>query len=390
MSENDVRVFLGGDICPIGRMSGPFAKGEPGPIFGDVLDLIRTCDFALANLECPLVDGDPRPVPKSGPNLRAAPEVAATLRKSGFQAMGLANNHIMDFGPEGLEQTRSACAAANLDVFGAGPSLAEARRPLIVTLKGRRIAFLAVAEDEGCLATDRRPGANPVDPIWVVRTLAEFRGQFDHLVVLLHGGTEGYPYPAPWLREVSRFLVEQGADVVVCQHSHCVGSMEVHQGGTILYGQGNFIFDYADHGPLGNTGLGLVITFRLGQPTSVSLHPVTQVPGGNGIRLCADPEAQATLARLRAQSEVLADPERYSLAWQEFCSQRSASFLTRLFGLGRWLQRVNRWGWLFRHLTRSDLLRVHNVVSCESHRNALRTALDHLIDLKLPPSGGRG
>jgi poly-gamma-glutamate synthesis protein (capsule biosynthesis protein) len=390
MAEPDVRVFVGGDICPIGRMSAPFAQGGAESVFGDVLGLIRGCDFAVANLECPLVDGDPPPVPKSGPNLRAVPGVAETLRRSGFGAVGLANNHIMDFGAPGLDTTLAACGAAGLATFGAGASLAEARQPLIVTLKGLRVAFLALAEDEGCLATPGRPGASPADPIWVVRTLAEHRDRFDRLVVLLHGGTEGFQYPAPWLRETCRFLVEQGADVVVCQHSHCVGSLEVHQRGTILYGQGNFIFDYAGHGPLGSRGLGLVLTFRAGQPAEVALHPIEQVPGGNGVRLSSGPGAEATLALLRSQSEVLADPARYAQVWAAFCAERQAGFLTRLFGFGRWLQRLNRRGWLFRHLTRADLLRIHNLVSCESHRDALRTSLDGMIDRADPPEGGRG
>jgi len=390
MDETGIRIFVGGDICPIGRMEAPFAQREGETVFGDVLGLIKSCDFAVANLECPLVDGDAPPVPKSGPNLRSVPGAAETLRRSGFGAVGLANNHIMDFGLPGLGSTLAACAAAGLSTFGAGASLTEARPPLIVDLKGLRVAFLALAEDEGCLATPGRPGASPADPIWVVRTLAEHRGRFDRLVVLLHGGTEGFQYPAPWLRETCRFLVEQGADVVVCQHSHCVGSMEAHRGGTILYGQGNFIFDYAGHGPLGSRGLGLVLTFRSGRPAEVDLHPLEQVPGGNGVRLSSGPEGETTLALLRAQSEVLADPARCAQVWKDWCEQRRAGFLTRLFGFGRWLQRLNRGGWLFRHLTRADLLRIHNLVSCESHRDALRASLDGMIDRADPPEGGRG
>lgn len=390
MGEPEIRIFVGGDICPIGRMDAPFAAGQGEPIFGDVLGLVRSCDFAVANLECPLVDGHPVPVAKSGPNLRSVTGAAETLRRSGFGAVGLANNHIMDFGAPGLESTLAACAAAGLSTFGAGASLAEARRPLIVELKGLRVAFLALAEDEGCLAAASRPGASPVDPIWVVRTLAEHRGRFDRLVVLLHGGTEGFQYPAPWLRETCRFLVEQGADVVVCQHSHCVGSMEVHQGATILYGQGNFIFDYAGHGPLGSRGLGLVLAFRPGQPAEVALHPIEQVPGGSGVRRSSGASAEATLALLREQSKVLADPARYGQVWRSYCVERRAGFLTRLFGFGRWLQRLNRRGWLFRHLTRADLMRIHNLVSCESHREALRTSLDGMIDPADPWEGGRG
>ena len=382
MAEGSARVFIGGDICPIGRMSEPFGSGASEAVFGDVLPLIQGCDFAVANLECPLGGPDLEPVAKSGPNLRGPLGAAATLRRAGLGAVGIANNHIMDFGQGGLERTVAACAAAGLGTFGAGTRLAEAREPFIAQVNGARVAFLAIAEDERCLASASGPGANPADPIWVVRTLAEHRGRFDRLVVLMHGGNEGFPYPAPWLRELCRFLVEQGADAVVCQHSHCVGSMERHGNGAILYGQGNFIFDYADHGALGGQGLGIVLAFEEGRPVEVALHPIEQVPGGKGIRLSTAPEA--VLDRLRAQSEVLADPVRYGRAWAAFCEERRAGFLTRMFGFGKWLQRLNRREWMFRHLGRPDLLRLYNLVSCESHRGALRTALDGMIERQAP------
>lgn len=389
MTDGAVRIFVGGDVCPIGRMAAPFDQGACDQVFGDLLELIRSCDFAVANLECPLGDGSLRPVPKSGPNLRAPANSALTLRQSGFSAVGLANNHILDFGAEGLASTLTACASAGLITFGAGPSLSESRQPLIVPLGGLRVAFLAVAEDERCLATPTRAGANPADPIWVVRTLAEYRGQFDRLVILFHGGSEGFEYPAPWLRETGRFLVEQGADAVICQHSHCVGSMELYQGGMILYGQGNFIFDYPGHGALGSQGLGLVLTFRVGQPVDISFHPLKQLPDGSGVRLSPESETQALLETLRLQSEILADPERYSQVWSSYCDQRREGFLTRLFGLGTWLQRLNRWGWLFHRLSQADLLRIQNLVTCESHRNALRTSLDNLIDARSVSEGGQ-
>ncbi len=390
MADACVRVFVGGDICPIGRMADAFASGACDQAFGDVLALIRGCDFAVANLECPLGDSDLRPIAKSGPNLRGPAGAAETLRRSGFGAVGLANNHIMDFGKAGLESTRAACAAAGLGTFGAGADVQEARKLHIVTLKGIRIAFLAIAEDERCLATATQAGANPVDPIWVVRTLTEHRGQFDRLIVLLHGGNEGFAYPSPWLREQCRFLVEQGADVVVCQHSHCVGSLETHQGGTILYGQGNFIFDYADHGALGGQGLGMVVAFRPGEPAEVVFHPIEQAPGADGVRLCGKRDADAVLKRLDAQSEVLGDPERYAQVWGSYCEARQAGFLTRLFGFGTWLRRLNRREWMFRRLTQPELLRIYNLVSCESHRSALRASLDSLIDRRTPPQGGPG
>lgn len=375
----EATLFLAGDICPVGRMAAPFAAGDAEGVFSDLLPLIRGCDAAVANLECPLPDAADRPIAKAGPNLKAPQAAAATLRRAGFTALGLANNHTLDYGAAGLAATRAACAAAGLPTFGAGADLDEARRPLILDLKGVRVALLAVAEDERCLAAPGRAGSCPADPIWIVRTLAEHRGRYDRLVVMVHGGNEGFAYPSPWLRELCRFLAEQGADLVLCQHSHCVGAMERHAGGTILYGQGNFIFDYPSHGAKGAEGLGLVLRFPEAGPAEVALHPIEQVPGGNGIRLAAADRAEALLRSVEDQSEVLADPARLAEAWAGFAAPRLPGYLTKLFGLGRWLQRLNRGGWMFRHLGAGELLRIYNLLSCESNRSALREALDRAL-----------
>ena len=132
----------------------------------------------------------------------------------------------------------------------------------------------------------------------------------------------------------------------------------------------------------------MVLTFREGAPAEVALHPVEQVPGGKGIRLASEPEARDTLAVLAAQSQLLGDPERYAQAWASFCDQRRDGFLTHLWGFGKWLQRLNRNEWMFRHLTQADVLRIYNLISCESHRSALRASLDHLIERQVPPAGG--
>jgi poly-gamma-glutamate synthesis protein (capsule biosynthesis protein) len=121
----------------------------------------------------------------------------------------------------------------------------------------------------------------------------------------------------------------------------------------------------------------------------VGFHPLSQLADGSGVRLSPPTEAQALLETLKRQSEVLEDPERYAQAWSAYCDQRREGFLTKLFGLGIWLQRLNRWGWLFRRLSRGDLLRLQNLVGCESLRNALRTSLDNLIDARSDAERGQ-
>ena len=68
----------------------------------------------------------------------------------------------------------------------------------------------------------------------------------DYTIVLYHGGKEYYRYPSPNLQRVCRYMIEKGTDLVICQHSHCIGCEENYLSGKIVYGQGNFIFDCDD------------------------------------------------------------------------------------------------------------------------------------------------
>ena len=131
----------------------------------------------------------------------------------------------------------------HIPTVGVGRNLEEARRIWIQDLGGIRVGILAMAQHEFSIATSDSPGANPLDLIDFIRNVAAQRQNFDYLIVILHAGNEGYPYPSPRLMETCRFLVEQGAGAVICHHSHCAGCWEEYGGGYIAYGTGNFIYD---------------------------------------------------------------------------------------------------------------------------------------------------
>src|SRR5689334_3117795 len=121
------------------------AKGQSGPAvdgwgFSEVKPLFAGADLVLVNLECPFT-GRGEPIPKNF-NFRARPSTVSVLIDAGVRAVSLANNHLMDFGPDGVADTIATLDAAGIAHFGAGANLAEARRPAIVEVGGLKIAFL--------------------------------------------------------------------------------------------------------------------------------------------------------------------------------------------------------------------------------------------------------
>lgn len=368
------RILIGGDVCPINSYEALFRQGSQDEILGPFAALARRADLFVANLECPLI-GEPSPISKTGPVLGVPQAVARGLKAMGLHAVGLANNHIMDHGARGLASTLEACRAQGIATFGAGSGLEAASGPGIFEVRGLRIGLMAMAEREWSIATPGGPGANPLDLIDFVRRMRSFRASSDCLVVLLHAGSEGYQLPSPRLRKVCQFLVEEGAHVVTCQHSHCVGSWELYQGRPIVYGQGNFIFDYPAQGYHGREGTLISLEFREGGEIGCDLVPFTQGGDRPGLRAFA-PEAEASfLEALTAQSRELASDERLEACWEAYCQSRKLALLDEVLGHGRIFRRLNRHGALLDLRGKPYLRNLLSIVQNESFVETLDTVL---------------
>ena len=99
--KNQVKILVSGDFCPVGRSENLINNFALYETFGDLIPLIRESDISITNLECPLTNSE-NAIEKTGPSLKASLNVARFLKEAGFNLVTLANNHIMDYGVEGL------------------------------------------------------------------------------------------------------------------------------------------------------------------------------------------------------------------------------------------------------------------------------------------------
>jgi len=194
-----IKILIGGDTCPIGRNQSLFESGDAHALLNDLMPEFEQADLSIVNLECPLIREE-SPIEKVGPNLGVPEACVKGLKEMGIDIVGLANNHIMDHGAEGLRNTISVCRDARLGTVGAGENLSEAADIFIQNTNGIRIGVMALAEHEFSIATKNTPGANPLDLIEYVRSVRRHQDEYDYLIVLLHGGKEHYPYPSPVLQ----------------------------------------------------------------------------------------------------------------------------------------------------------------------------------------------
>ena len=367
-----MKIIIGADLVPTSSNIDLFSQGRKQELLGNELaDTLDQASFRIFNLEVPLADSD-TPILKQGPNFRAPTKCAKGLRAIGADLLTLANNHILDQGEQGLRSTIQALDDAGIGYVGAGMNLQKAEEPFFFEISGKRYGIYACAEHEFTIAGEDSPGANPFDSLDTPDRIMEVKSGCDYLIVLYHGGKEHYRYPSPNLQKSCRKLVEKGADLVVCQHSHCIGCKEEYQNGTIVYGQGNFLFDH-ENNEYWNTGLLVSIT----EDGIIEYIPLSK--NRRGVRLADRNEAEIILSEFQKRSDDIQREGFIQQQYQEFAAKSMGDYLLFLTGKRDNLvfKIANR---LSGHLVQKYIVKrygrrvrigLRNYIECEAHRELL-------------------
>ena len=370
-------IIIGADIVPVASNSRLFQEAKSDELIGKELQiLLDQADYRIFNLEVPLANSE-QPIKKHGPNLIASPACTEGLKALGVDLLTIANNHILDQGIQGLYSTIKTLTESGIFYVGAGSDLKEARKPFFFTVGKTHYGVYACAEHEFSIAEVDKPGANPFDPLESLDHVVQMREQCNYIIVLYHGGKEYYRYPSPYLQRVCRKMVEKGANLVICQHSHCVGCMEEYQQGTIVYGQGNFLFDGADN-EFWNTSL-LVEVNRDG---TVNYIPIKKQ--GYGVRLAANSEADEILKEFKSRSEELKTPGVVEARYDEYAQRNLRNYIGSVTG-----KKKNLIFRVFNKLSGNHLLEFYtrrykvktglatkNYIECEAHRELFLKGLE--------------
>ena len=242
-NEKILNILIGADLVPTVSNSDLFSSANINELLGkELVKILNKSDVRIFNLETPLIDKE-TPIKKCGPVLGINRSVISGIKSINPTFLTLANNHIMDHGLEGLNTTINTLKENDIDFGGVGCNLQEAKKILIKEIDGFKLGIYVCVEHEFSVATEFSAGANPFDPLESYDDIKSASKLCDYLIVLYHGGKEYYPYPSPILQKVCRKFVNCGANLVVCQHSHCIGTEETYKNKKIIYGQGNFLFD---------------------------------------------------------------------------------------------------------------------------------------------------
>ena len=378
MNDNTLILTIFGDICPVADTYTAFSSGNPERLLSDEIRcIISTSDIIVGNLECAVTDS-PKPIKKAGPVLYTSSKSVETLAAAGFSALSLANNHIRDCGSDGVESTIDTCKKYGISTFGAGNTVNAAKEPYIFMAKNMKIAFISFAEEEFNAVSPDSCGAAILDVYYDFERITKLRSEVDYLVVLFHGGIEYHPFPSPLLQKRCRRIAEAGADLILCQHSHCIGTYEHYGKATILYGQGNSLFGYRCNNDSWNQGLLVKVRIDADAGTSQIEFLPCQTGDDSVLHLCHDNEAQIIMKEFNDNSSKISSADFIAEQWSCFCQKSENLNIPLLLGWNRYLIYINR-------KLKGILLRIvygrrkrnitHNLLRCESHHEVLRTIL---------------
>lgn len=236
------KILIVGDLFPVPSNFDKFSAGDIQYLFGEkICQLFSEADYRICNLEGALTD-QPGKCEKTGAALFASTSTIRAYKELGIDCCTLANNHITDAGDRGVVDTMRVLDENNICHLGAGYNFNDIKHFITFEVGQKKVGLYNVAETMYNEPTISTPGAYLYDEYIVCKEIESYRQQCDYLIVVYHGGAEKFRYSSPQTKKRFHRMVDSGANMILSQHTHCVGSEEYYKGAYLLYGQGNFLF----------------------------------------------------------------------------------------------------------------------------------------------------
>lgn len=329
-----------GDICPGDTSIPGFGPGSvclkkgPTHLFSPIGDHLKGADILLGNLEGLLTRRlDRRSLQKL--TFCGVPSLAKELRTLGFTALSVANNHVLEHGPELFIETVSILKDNGLEVCGLRGESGFHCEPVVVERNGTKVGILAY----NWIGTDRFPGADDhiaqirdgaVNYTWnrdpaesaqlrqragelnakVHEDVRRLRPDVDLVVLCPHWGYEYSHVPPIGVTVEARSFLDSGADLIIGGHPHVLQGHERYQGRMIFYSLGNFIFDMS--APESRRGVVLDVGID-GDGSQTFDHQFTLLDGEHRPHRAPPKEQDALAELIRVSSATIIDPEQAHL-----------------------------------------------------------------------------
>lgn len=361
-----IKVTLGGDFC----VTSSFTSAD---LFNDeIIDFFKSSDLNIVNMECPVVEtGTLEKIKKTGPHLCTDENIFNLLKEINIHVVTLANNHILDYGFDGINATLNGCLKNGILTTGAGKNIKEASKPVIIEKKGIRIALINFCEHEFSIAAENSAGANPLDLIDNLKEIKNSRKCADYVFVIIHGGHEHYNLPSPRMVKQYRFFAENGADAVIGHHTHCISGFENHNGVPIFYGLGNLLFTMPYSNESWDYGLLVQLEIEKDRPLKWELIPTRQSTKDFKLALCHDNDYLMIKEKIKHYNDIITQEGKLQDAWESFARKMEPQIINDFspinFIPGRYTRAILRRIGVNKIIYRERyLMPLINLIECES------------------------
>jgi poly-gamma-glutamate synthesis protein (capsule biosynthesis protein) len=211
------------------------------PMFARIRPYVRHADLALCQVETPMTSAPPA----SYPVFNTPPELATAIHETGWRACSTASNHTLDQGQHGVASTISVLNRAGVRHTGSYSTAAGQRKPLIMTVKGVRVAFLAYTEFTNGFALPHPWSVNLASAARILADAHRARMNGAKVVIVnLHWGDEYVTQPSSFQLALARRLTRSpDITAIIGQHVHVVQPIRIINGKLVVFGEGNLISD---------------------------------------------------------------------------------------------------------------------------------------------------
>ena len=335
----------------------------------NVIDLFEQSDLNIVNLEAPVTKSTSK-ILKTGPHIKSEEQSTLNILKMlEVDIVTLANNHVLDYDESGVKDTLTFCHKNNFQTVGAGMDLSEAANTLFLDTTEGKIAIVNFAENEWASATKQTAGANPMNVIDNTNQIKKAKQKADYVFVIIHGGHEYYNLPSPRMQKQYRFYAEQGADIIIGHHTHCINGHETYKGVPIYYSLGNFLFTKPSTYKDWYLGLVLEVEINNGKLTH-QLHPVKQEKQNFELSLLKEDEKQVVLKQIITYNTIIADPATLNRTWNKNIESKYQVYLNYWSPLSfinnRYLKAVFR-KLRIKMINKNGMALMLNLIRCEAH-----------------------
>lgn len=376
MTDKDtIKILFAGDFSPDIILKKYLTFQLTTQFWGDLIPILYNKDISILNLESPLTFSN-NEIKKIGKNFKADLNFIKLVKAGGFDAACLANNHIMDYGKNGLIDTLKICKEYQINTVGAGLN-SDLFKHLVVEIRNKKICFINYCENEFSSANLYGYGANPIDCIANYYDIVDAKKQYDFIILIIHGGREYHHIPLPSFKKLCKFFIDAGADAVVGHHPHYYSGYSYYKSKPIFFSLGNLYANSKRKDPQQDLSYLLLLEFGKYSIT----HKIIGIARQDDVlRLNNAREQSHLLEHINLINRVINNNEELERYWRN--QKKEYHHYSNLFQYRKKLiyKLFKRFS-ILRHTSNYYSLTMQNLIQCESHRELL---LRTLIELNQP------